>query len=200
MNELDRAKYFTLYYDALKGLRLVPIGLFMVLIALRDEFDWAWLGQTGDLSYTLPLLLLLIVLYFAANYYYVRRFGSVQPRNRETQWVLSCGMLIAFFAAVFIDMRAGLPLSMISVWISSALLLSGWKSRRVHYLIGGAVMAALTLLPIMPGIEDPLRYMPFGFLFSFTLGMVWIFLGGVDHFILVREMRPVKPGDFARVE
>lgn len=200
MNELERAKYFTMYYDALKGLRLVPSGLFMILIAMRDSFDWTLLGTTGDLTYTLPLLLLMFVLYFAANYYYIRRYGSVQPRNQETQWVIGCGMLLLFIVVIMLDMRAGLPLSLISAFIGAGLLFSGWKSHRAHYLIGGAVMAVLTLLPIIPGMDDPTRFMPFSPLFSFTLGLVFVVLGVVDHFILVRELRPVREGDYARAE
>ena len=200
MNDLERANYFTMYYDALKGLRLVPLGLFMVLIALRDRYDWAWLGSTGDMTYTLPLLLLMIGLYFAASYYYSRRYGSVQPRNRETQWAWGCGMMVLFFVAIFVDMRAGLPISTVSLWISALLLIAGWKSRRVHYLLAGTVMTILTLMPLMPGIENPMQFMPFSFLFGITLGLLWIMLGLVDHFILMREMRPVQGGDYARAE
>lgn len=199
MDELERAKYFTGYYDALKGLKMVPIGLFLLALSTRD-LGWNLIGREGDCTYSLPLLLLVIALYFAADRYYAHRFGSVQPRQPNSILIWSILGMSVFFGVVVLEAAVKLPFSLIGVVIGAALLFSGWKTHRAHYIIGGAVMLVLGLLPLMPGLADPEAFMPFGFWFNFALGLLWTLLGLLDHFMLVRGMKSVQEGDYARVE
>ena len=199
MNEFERAKYLTSYYDALKGLKLVPVGLFLLVLSTRD-LGWNLIGREGDCTYSLPLLLVVIALYIAADRYYVRRFGTVQPRQPVSTLVWSAVALAVFFGVVVLEAAVKLPFSLIGVVIGAALLFSGWRTRRLHYTIGGAVMVVLGLLPLIPGLADPAVFMPFGFWFNFTLGLLWTVLGILDHFMLIRGMKPVQEDDYARTE
>jgi hypothetical protein len=199
MNKLERAKYLTGHYDALKGLKLVPIGLFLLVLSTRD-LGWNLIGREGDCTYSLPLLLLVIAMYFAVDRYYARRFGSVQPRQPNSALIWSIVSMSVFFGVVVLEAAVKLPFSLIGVVIGAALLFSGWKTHRIHYIIGGAAMLVLGLLPLTPGLANPEALMPFGFWFNFTLGLLWTVLGLVDHFILVRGMNLLKEGEYARAE
>ena len=91
-HDLERIRYITQSYEALKGLKMVTFGLFMIVMA-AGQLGWTGLGEQGDCTFTLPLFAFLLVLYIAADQYYTRTFGIVHALPHAPSLVF--GLIIA---------------------------------------------------------------------------------------------------------
>ena len=200
MNEMERAQYITRNFQALQGLKLLPFGLFMLLMSTRD-LGWPWLGEAGDCTYTLPMFLVCIILYMVIDRYYKRRFGSVQQKDASTQWLLGIAMMGAFFGLLIFEVAVKPPFSLIFLLISALLIYAGIRTQRWYYWAIGVVLIALNLLPVILSLtrEDLISGM-FGFWWNFALGLGWCVIGLLDHIRLVRGMNLLGEGAHARAE
>jgi hypothetical protein len=192
--ELDRIRYITQTYEALKGLKMVPFGLFMMVIAFRD-LGWTWLGETGDCTYTAPLLVMLVGLYFAIDKYYSRTFGVVRVQPKSSPLVYGLILMSIFFGAVAVEVAVKPPISLIGLTISALLIYVGSRTRRGYYIAAGVVMAGISLVPLLPGSNR--SFGTFGFWWNMLFGVTWTVLGVVDHWMLVRAMKPTVGGEDA---
>lgn len=198
MQDLDRIRYITHYYDALKGLKAVPFGLFMLVMAARG-LGWTGLGKEGDCTYTLPLLLFVIALYFAADRYYTRRFGYVRVSNPQVNMLASLGLVALFFGIIALEVVVKPPISLIGLFIGAALVYSGLRTRRVYYSAAGVVMCLVSLVPLLlPAFHSAGPFATFGFFWNFALGVTWVALGLADHFRLVRSFKTIEGEPDAR--
>jgi hypothetical protein len=194
MQNLERVRYFTSHYEAFKGLKMVPFGIFMILLSTRG-LGWTWLGKEGDCTYTLPLLFVMIGLYFAASRYYDHHFGVVQSRRVEYSWLYGILLLSVFFGAVVLEVAITPPFSLIGLTIGGLLIWVGISTKRQWYLGAGIVMILFSLLSGFLGSNAPGNsFSTFGFWWNFTLGLVWVVLGLMDHWRLVKEFNTIQRG------
>lgn len=200
MPDLKQVRYVTRFYSVLKGLKLVPFGIYIFVLSFR-HIGWTGLGEEGDCTYTLPLLILMIILYFVIDRYYAKRFGEVKPVKGEDGWWKGILPLAILMAAIVLENIILTPFSLTGVTIAAFLIYSGILTRRWHYLAGGVAMIIVSLLPLAVGSEPTNRiYGTMGFVWGLTFGSVWMIIGLIDHFILVRAFKPVEEGTYARPE
>lgn len=200
MQDLDRIRFVTRYYSALQGLKLVPFGLFLIVMSFRS-LGWTGLGKSGDCTYTLPLLVLMFILYFVIGRYYTRRFGEVQPVREDAAWwkgMLPLGILVVAIALETIFLPR---FSLAGLALAAMLIYSGIVTRRPHYWVAGAAMIVVSLLPLAVGADPTSQiYGTMGFVWSLTFGIVWTAIGLIDHFVLVRAFKPAAEASDARPE
>jgi hypothetical protein len=202
MLDPERVRYVTRNFNGLQGLKLLPFGLFMILIATRD-LGWTWLGTAGDCSYTLPLFLLMGILYMGIGRYYSRRFGTVRQKDMESQWLLGIALVAVFFGMVVLEVAVKPPFSLIGLLISLLLVYSGIRTRRWYYWLVGLVLALLNLLPLLAGTTWKTFAISteaagtFGFWWNTSLGMAFCLLGLMDHYRLVSALKPLPGGNHA---
>lgn len=193
MQDLQRVRYVTKNYRELQGLRLAPLGLFLLL--------WGtirWLGAPTWLTDSpVPFLLALIVGLFSNKImesYYQSRFGYVEPdperTRRERRWSM-IGPLVAFMAIVLDE---ALQLQEIVVWllwmtpVLAYMFIVEWPHRRftIHRIIAGLFLVGVNALPLL-GITRLSSYT----LGLITIGLMLVIIGLIDHLLLVRTFKPV---------
>jgi hypothetical protein len=130
MSELDRIRFVTANYSRLQGLKIVPPGLLLFLIAL-----WTNAEASPSRDLALPILLMVagIIVYPLIDRYYRRNYGRVD-QNRNEFWLdvlfstIVSGLAIA---AVFIDMAGKLPVSFFALLFMVSLIVDYmWMLRR----------------------------------------------------------------------
>jgi hypothetical protein len=190
-SDLERIRYITQTYEALKGLKLVPFGLFIVISSFR-QMGWTGLGNEGDCTYTLPLFVVILALYIVADQYYTRTFGRVRVfKNTPLLPVLI--LLGILFASIVLELALKTSVSLIGLTIAALLIYSGVKTRRFYYTVAGAAMLAISLVPLfLPPVVSGKPFSTFGFWWTMLIGVSWIVLGLLDHWKLVHAMKPVQ--------
>ncbi len=137
-------------------------------------------------------------MYFVADRYYTRTFGVVRITSKTTSMAALLIILSIFFGAVAIEVAVKPPIRLIGLLIAGLLIYSGLITKRNHYSIVGAVMAGFALVPLFfPSIFSIERFNSFGFWWNMIMGLTWTALGLIDHWILVRSMKPVRGGENA---
>jgi len=192
--ELDRIRYITQSYEALKGLKMVPFGLFMIILAFRD-LGWTGLGKTGDCTFTLPLFAAMLVLYIIAGQYYTRSFGIVRTLPKNAPLVYGLILMSIFFGAVALEVAVKPPISLVGLTIGALLVYAGARTRRVYSLAAGGFMLLVSLIPLLfPGTVSGAEFGTFGFWWNLLLGLTWTILGLAEHWKLVKAMKPTRGG------
>jgi len=85
-NELAKIRFMAANYSKLQGLRVIPVGLFVLFTAM-----WNNAGLQGDLSGLFYSLIGFALLTRLADRYYVTAYGQVQqtPTQRKRDLILS---------------------------------------------------------------------------------------------------------------
>jgi len=185
---------------------MIPFGVFILAIAPRD-LGSNWLGGPGDCTFTLPMLLAAGGLWFLIGRYYKNTFGKVTPQTSPGRQVLeSTGLGVGLVAVIVIEnlwYRAwpGLPVSPIGLALAGLYLFLGVRDRRWYYTVFGGAMGIISLLPLFLGttVGDPI-FGTFGLVFSLVYGVGLVLTGLLDHFRLVRMLRPLDGGSYAGSE
>jgi hypothetical protein len=215
MSELRRIQFVTRFFPYLQGLRLLPIGLGMLVLAA-----WAaWRGSPGAVTLLrlekLPVLLLAVLpvlgLYALLGVYYSRTYGIVRQPWTTRRRVLRAMLTVSVMGMVMgILERSGpsspaptgmflglLGLSFTWCWIRSSFVAH-------HYFVTGVAMMIFatahalgyvpvgTLLQSLPYTSD--AHSPEVTLFS-TWGLALVVLGLLDHRMLAQSMRPIPDSD-----
>ncbi len=215
MSELRRIQFVTRFFPYLQGLRLLPIGLGMLVLAA-----WAaWRGSPGAVTLLrpdrLPVLVLaglpVLGLYALLGIYYRQTYGMVRQPWTTRRRVLRAMLTVSIMGMVMgILERSGpsapaptafflglLGLSFTWCWIRSSY-------QAHHYFVTGvAVMMFATahalgyppvgaLLQTLPFTSD--AHCPEVTLFS-TWGLALVVLGLLDHRMLVQIMRPIPESE-----
>ncbi len=192
MQDLTRVREITRNYQSLQGLRLVPLGLFFVLLAAGA------FGPAGNCTFSLPALGASVLLYVLIGVYYRRTFGRVQQEWGAREWlgaILGSLLLIAVWVgATSVDAFLRPPFSTLGLALA-ALLVGHWYITGrflTHYLVMAAVLAGASLLPLLgvplqtfgfPATNSAFNSMLFGFMF--------IVGGFLDHLVLIRNLKPL---------
>jgi uncharacterized membrane protein YoaK (UPF0700 family) len=111
MTDLMKARFITLNYDRLQGLKALPPGLLLFGIILWTN------GQTGrarDLSIPLLMFLCGVIVYALIDRYYRANYGRVEQPSKFL-WldvVLSTAAAILAMAGFAADMASAFPISL----------------------------------------------------------------------------------------
>jgi hypothetical protein len=121
MADLGKIRFITVNYDRLQGLKAIPPGLLLFLIALWTN------GQTGrarDLSFPLLIFLFGIFLYALIDRYYRRNYGRVEqhPKFLWMDVVLSTVAGLLALGGFVLDMASKFPISFYALVFAVVLL------------------------------------------------------------------------------
>ncbi|MCP3140637.1 hypothetical protein [Pyxidicoccus xibeiensis] len=213
MNEqLRRIQLVTRYYDWLQGLRFLPIGLMLLVMAVFLASLPLEGGRPPRLSLTVlevggPVAL---VLYFVLGWYYRRRFGDVKPSaatlqtRRRMMWTfVLAGLVLSQGVVLALGRKSGepMPVTLALVLAAGSLVAYwAWMGRFVpHYppIAGGMLLLAgvhgLGFNPLCtllhPG-SSALDWRCEMATFHAVWGLVIVALSVLDHRLLVRTLRP----------
>ena len=178
VTEDSKIRFVTANYAQLQGLRLVPLGAFLVLFAAMDLLGFMdaagvppaertrFLTRMG-FAYWIALLLAL-----AAPLYYRHRYGSVEglDRGQRNRWITAA--VIGFLV---------LPISLKLVLVSVSLFVTAWREEwiRPYYPAVAVAWLVAACLPALGGTPPPAK------LTLFALGGLTLIVIGVgDHLFL----------------
>jgi len=184
----DRIRFVTAHYDQLQGLRLIPLGVYLLALAASGLGWLSWLP--GDPSrapgrWLGAVFCGALAAAVAATAWYRRRYGARTPlsRGRRNAWiVLAVGI---FLLAAQFDQYANGPVALAPLSVAAALVLTvradGWI--RAHFLIAAAPWFAAAWIPMLhdDGTSRLVSYALAG-------GIALIVCGVGDHRVLSRTL------------
>ena len=187
---LRRVWYVTENYHLLQGLKWVPWGIWLLLGAGW----WNWYETWRPISVFLALIPALLTIWLI-DIYYRRTFGWTDAgQTNQAQLV---GLMLlggAMFVAGFVDGRLQPLISIFGLTVATMMffyfrLTVGLKFHRV------AVVLAIATSSFLP-LSDLVSYEQFSAILGAVLGISFIFVGLVDHLLLVRDMQPLPEDDY----
>jgi hypothetical protein len=125
-NELTKIRFLAANYSKLQGLRIIPVGLFVLFTAIWDNA-----GLQGDLSGLFYSLIGFVLLTWLADRYYVTAFGQVRQTTaqRKRDRILSVASIVLALPAYAFDTAQIWPVSMFGlVFAALFLVMSFWQS------------------------------------------------------------------------
>ena len=187
----DRIRFITAHYDQLQGLRLVPLGLYLVALAASGLGWLSWLpGDPARASSQWLGVLFGLALVTAASTtaWYRRRYGARAPlsRRRRNAWIVVAAAI--FLLAAQFDQYANAPIALAPLSVAAALVLTvradGWV--RAHFLIAAVPWFLVAWIP-------PWHHDGTSRLVSYALagGLALIVCGVGDHRLLSRSLLDV---------
>ncbi|MEJ2747198.1 MAG: hypothetical protein P8183_04685 [Anaerolineae bacterium] len=198
MQNLAQMRFVTENYGALQGLRMIPFGLWFLIMAVGDLADIPALRQ-GRLDYPLLLMIAMGALYWLIGVYYAHTYGQVTPLPKNNrQKLLGNWPILLFAAGIALDWLLQLPVSFLAITLSIFFLvplIKGGPPFRWHYVFIGLIMLVISLLPLF--LNDSLKdkfFAPSGAYFLLGMGTALIVTGIIDHLWLHRFMKPVPEG------
>jgi len=195
--DLGRVRYVTERFGGMQGLRLVPFGLYLLVLAAGTA-GLVPRVRPGALDVSLGLLLMAVAGSWLIGRYYDSRFGRVAPMasGRGSAGAGTGALIGAFtlFLSGFVDARLDPPVSVSWLFLGGVTLAYWWgplRRRRVHYAAFGGVFVLLGLSPLVTGTLSgpPLDYVTY----TVIMGLGAIVCGILDHVMLVRTLRPLPP-------
>lgn len=191
---LERIRDIAGYFNELQGLKLIPVALFFLGIALHRSGIWYWFTIWNPVS-TAVLLILCIIIYVLIGRYYRSQFGQAiaLPSNNPSQQTWPAILfVILFIACGYIEFYAAAPVGLTSLVIAGGLFYIYYTCRPVrnHYLIWSAAVFIMGVLPLFGLYETAAVYL-FGpdAIFSLVLlGLISLIAGILDHLTLTRSM------------
>lgn len=201
MERLNQIRQFTQHYPELQGLRMAPLGLFFLVSAVQRLGIFPWLGEQGDLTITLPLLILAFALWFWIGRYYERTFGKVEPLRKGSRSAI-VGILVPLVLVGVIILEnvlyrnnAAPPFSFIGLTVGAAYLYMGLVSQRWYYTVTGVILLAASFLPWIMGVGlgNP-TFGSLGTVYQFLWGGLILLNGLLDHFRVVRAFDETRGG------
>ena len=195
IDHLGRVREVTARYTDYQGLYTSLFGVFVLFLVFMDH------GRLEALIVGVPVV---ITLYVLTRRYYRKRFGDVRPLRSPNRTLLQVGgtalMLGAFLAAVVVANafdRQGLWIYGL-LFMGLSVLAAGrqWRTRS-HYLVSGAVVLLIFVLPL--GSLTPSGAHPFEIaspnVLMLVVAVMFVVNGLLDHRTLVRTLRPAAESE-----
>lgn len=191
---LERIRSVTDNYFFWQGLRLVPMGAALLVVALRWTAWWPLRDPWSDLALLLVLVVGLIASW-AIGSSYRRTFGDVRGRpgahaRRDTvKWLIVYPVMAA---ALVVDGLLRPPVFVTGPVWGAATAAYWWSTGRgrPHYLVAAILLAGFGALPALGLVgSGKAAIAPFFAL----LGVIYMVGGVLDHFELKRLFGPVPP-------
>jgi hypothetical protein len=187
----DRIRFITAHYDQLQGLRLVPLGVYLLALAASGLGWLSWLpGDPARASgqWLGVLFVLALVAAVSATAWYGHRYGARAPlsRWRRNAWlVLAVGI---FLLTAQFDQYTNAPIALAPFSVAAALVLTvradGWV--RAHFLMAAVPWFLVAWIPPLHH-DGPSRLVSY----AFAGGVALIVCGVGDHRLLSRALLDV---------
>lgn len=175
-------------------------GLFLVVLGLLAGYLAFVLPESRTLS--AGVLVGFVALFAIVGAYYRRKFGSVTTKSRGVRawsWLVPIAFVGAAIIAIAAANAAGLANHLVGGLLFAILLvlMAGRRWREhIHYVIAGAALAVITVLPLgfltVSGDHPFSHGDPVWLLIAF--GVLVAVVGLIDHRALVRAL-PTPAGE-----
>jgi hypothetical protein len=213
MKESNKIRFIATNYVNLQGLRNVPVGISIILLALLTNslltsgltrvtlWDNGLAGAAKYYAIGGVILVSMIVSLFLIDKYYSHYFGRVKrtPESSRFERPIQIVGGIILLVALFVDITFRLPVSCIGLVFAAVLIAEylrlTWLVRGrflLYYPLGAIISAFVSILPLL-GIEK--WWLVFGIeseLIGFLIvaGVLFIFAGVWGHLFLMRTLSP----------
>jgi hypothetical protein len=197
MRDIERIELVTRNYVQMQGLKIVPLGLYFLAVASGI------LGEPGDCTFMLPVLIGVIILYRLIELNYRRRFGWVKQlhANPIRDFLLSFLVFGLWWGAAYLDFTLELPVSLVGLVMASILVVIFARPSqrfRAHYLVMAGLIAIISLMPLAGISSGGEIIQPTGPIFNVIVGLILILGGIIDHFLLLNLLRPIEEESHGR--
>ena len=193
--EPNRVDFVTTHFHQLQGLRLIPLGLFLLIVAAMSLGWLDWLpgrpptrpGSLGN-AWLPALFVTALVASIGCGDVYRNHYGGIEPLARSRR---NAGIAVAsglFVVAAVLDFTVGLPVLFSALVVAAALFTVArvdGRDRR-HYSVTAVLWVFLSLAPAfgVPGDMVATAVCAGG-------GMSLIICGLGDHRTLTKTMTRV---------
>lgn len=197
--------YIIKHFNTLPGLRVVPLGLLAISLAvwriwLQHIFSQAGLFSTEAFIFFSIMAGILIGLALLINRYYQRILGSfgtvesdpqVSTRQRGTLILL----FLIYLVSTSVDFQNHLPISMFGLSVATTMFLYWWQMERVqiYYIILAPVVAILSLLPLLVKVLHSHLFFysssQYWNIIQLIIGLTLILCGVGDHLFLLKALK-----------
>ena len=188
-NQAQQMRDFTANFFFWQGLRFVPIGVAILIIAWAWTPYWPFSQAAREVAVfiVLPALILsyLAGLYYRAAYGEVRTQPGLHARRSALKWYV---VYPAVAAAILADGVLPLPLSVAPIVFAAALIAyrQSTGGGRRHYLVGAAALAALGVASYFGLVPTGKAGYPATFV---AVGLLYTIGGMLDHIEMRRLLR-----------
>jgi hypothetical protein len=182
----DRIRFVTANFYQLQGLRLVPLGVFLLIAAAGTQGWFTWLPGNSPHAQQRWLAVaygLAVAGASLATVLYARRFGSVWQFGRSGRNCLIVLAVAIFILLALVDQQFQPPLALAPLWTAAALAVivcaDGWI--RSHFLLGSFAWMIVGVLPVLhPDAATMLEA------YYVAGGLTLVVCGVGDHFLISR--------------
>ncbi len=188
METMHRIRFITENYEALQGLRIVPIWTGLLFVSLlRLAFPDGGIIRSFLILFSLVFAIIMTVW---VDGYYKRYFGTVKRHGSKVSIWLNW-IVVVFFAAMFVDVFLQLPISILAL-IAALFMAYLWHVSRgllPHYPILAILFGLIAIMPIFLPTETRYDAM------QLLVGIIFVFTGILDHRMLESSLHPHKDDD-----
>ncbi len=200
MNNWVKIRKITVFYNYLQGLKMVPVGILWIFLALRNGNVF---GYSRDLVLPLLILILLTVGFVLISQYYERKFGKVRmtAKNKFYDFLFMGISLALLYLAMVLDPVVenlyGLQLSLQGITWAIFFSIVAIILARYYYFVFGLLLLATSILP-SAGIvsKDMLFGWSDGVIGIALVGLAFLFGGIFDHLYLVKNLPMVSENNY----
>lgn len=198
MNDLHRMKWITKNFENLKGLLLLPFGIYFLFLATWNFLELG-ITQTGkDIGFPSLMIILTILATILVDRYYSREMGRVQSSSNFMIFLNIFFLLFVFFMVDYLDMwinsQLNRPVSFTSIAWGFLFAFPFFSRKQTVYIIFSLALILLAFLPTIGWIPYKMvfndQYGVWGYM---LIGFGLIIGGLVDHYTL-KKMLPPQPG------
>lgn len=189
VNEAQQMRDFTANFFFWQGLRFVPIGVAILIIAWAWTPYWPFSQATREVTalIVLPALILsyLAGLYYRSAYGEVRAQPGLYARRSALKWYV---VYPAVVAAILADGVLRLPLSVAPIVFAAALIAyrQSTGGGRRHHLVGAAALAAVGVASYFGLVPTGKAGYPATFV---VVGLLYTVGGVLDHIEMRRRLQ-----------
>ena len=186
MLQHERLRFVTANFYQLQGLRLIPLGIFLILMGLDTHEKLRWLSPIGNSRLMLPTFVAMILGMAAATAYYRRHYGDVAQNGRgKRNSLIALAILVFIVLTNFVDKPFDLPVWTGALFLCGCLVATvradGWI--RGHYLLPAAAWFVLGFPKVLPVPISWVGVIVFG-----VAGLTLIVCGIGDHLLITRTL------------
>ncbi|MAT96532.1 MAG: hypothetical protein CL608_05260 [Anaerolineaceae bacterium] len=194
MENLERIRRVTQYYDQLQGLRQVPFGVLFLLLAVWKAGWWPWFDKWQPLS-GLFFIGAAMIAFWWVGLYYERTFGKVwqSADSRRNGTILAIAFLVGLYLVGWAEYKWHWSVSGTGLFTAVSLVTYYFQtgSFRLQHLVLAGLMAVVSLLPLfnLLPVEQVYLWGERGVVGVAIFGLLWLVSGLVDHWLLTRALR-----------
>ena len=198
MNEYHQTRWITKNYENLKGLLILPFGIFFLFLATWNYFELGITATGKDIGLPSIMIILTILATIFFNRYYLQTMGSVKTISNLRNVLLILVIFLVFFIADYLDMlinsQLKQPISFTSIAWALLFAYTYFSRKQTVYIIFSFLLFVLAFLPTIGLIPYKMvfydQYGVWGYMF---VGLGLIIGGLVDHYTL-KKLLPPQPG------